>query len=210
MIKLNKIKANPDNPRVMRDAKFDKLLKSMLTFPQMLSLRPMVIADDNITLGGNMRYRVYQHIEKMSIEQIKDFILANVNDDKQSQYCIKYWTDFKDTKLVEYKHAKDLTDDQKKEFAIKDNVNFGDWDYDELANSWDATSLEDWGLDVWTAPEYEETDYSDKNKEIDVDDLSDDMIIKLKYDAETYWKIKEKLNEIDISPEDLFTKALEL
>jgi ParB-like chromosome segregation protein Spo0J len=114
---ITEIKVNPNNPRICKDHKFKKLVKSIQDFPQMLELRPIVIDENNIILGGNMR--------------LKACIEAGLTD-------------------VPVKQAKDLTEEQKKEFIVKDNVGYGEWDWDDLANNWDSDSLNDWGLDVPT------------------------------------------------------------
>jgi ParB-like chromosome segregation protein Spo0J len=114
-INIDKIKNNPDNPRVIKDYKFDKLVKSIEEFPEMLRLRPIVVDENNVILGGNMRYKA---AVKAGLEQV---------------YAIQ---------------AEDLTDKQKQEFIIKDNSNFGEWDWDILANEWNVNELTEWGLDV--------------------------------------------------------------
>jgi len=103
------------NPRIIKDDKFKKLVKSIQDFPQMLELRPIVIDENNIVLGGNMR--------------LKACIEAGLTD-------------------VPVKQAKELTEEQKKEFIVKDNVGYGEWDWDDLANNWDEQLLGEWGLDI--------------------------------------------------------------
>ena len=114
-VKLSDIRPNPNNPRVIKDEKFKKLVKSITDFPQMLELRPIVVNDEMIVLGGNMRLKALEHL---GIEET---------------YIIK---------------ASDLTDKQEQEFIIKDNVGYGEWDWDQLANEWDVEDLDDWGLDL--------------------------------------------------------------
>ena len=114
-VKIGDIKVNPSNPRIIRDYKFDKLVKSIKEFPEMLEIRPIVVNEDNIILGGNMRYR------------------ACVEAALQEVYIVQ---------------AKDLTEEQQKEFMVKDNVSFGDWDFEILANEWDIKDLEDWSVKV--------------------------------------------------------------
>ena len=114
-IKISKIKSNPNNPRLIKDYKFRKLVKSIEEFPEMLKLRPIVVDENNIILGGNMRY--------------KDCIEAGLKE----IYVIQ---------------ADDLSEDQKKEFIIKDNSSFGDWDWDVIANEWDLELINDWGVDL--------------------------------------------------------------
>ena len=117
-MKLSKLKPNSSNPRIIKDDKFMKLVHSIETFDIMLSIRPIVIDEDNLILGGNMRYKAMQHLK-----------MKDIPDE---------WV----------KVVKGLTDEQKKEFIVKDNVGFGEWDWNMLANEWDADKLSEWGLDV--------------------------------------------------------------
>ena len=114
-VKISEVKTNPKNPRFIKDDKFRKLVKSIEEFPQMLEIRPIVVDENNIVLGGNMR-----------LKACKEAGLKEV-------FIVK---------------AEGLTELQKDEFIVKDNVGFGEWDWDMLANEWDAESLNDWGLDV--------------------------------------------------------------
>ena len=112
---INEIKSNPNNPRLIKDHKFKQLVKSIQDFPQMLELRPIVIDENNMVLGGNMR--------------LKACLEAGMTD-------------------VPVIHANNLTEEKKKEFIIKDNVAFGEHNWDDLANNWDALELTEWGLDI--------------------------------------------------------------
>lgn len=114
-MRIQDIKPNPENPRIIKDHKFKQLVESIKSFPQMLELRPIVIDENNVVLGGNMR--------------LKACIEAGLTD-------------------VPVVQAKDLTDLQKKEFIVKDNVGYGEWDWDDLANNWDEQLLTEWGLDI--------------------------------------------------------------
>lgn len=109
------IKANPNNPRLIKDDKFHKLVKSIQEFPEMLNLRPIVINSDNIVLGGNMRLKA---CKEAGLKEVP-VILAD-----------------------------DLTEEQQRQFIIKDNVGYGEWDWDDLANNWNVEDLSDWGLDI--------------------------------------------------------------
>jgi hypothetical protein len=115
-VKISKVKGNPNNPRIIKNDKFKKLVKSIQEFPEMLKLRPIVVDEDMMVLGGNMR-----------LKASKDAGLKEV------------WIDI----------AEGLTEEQKKEFIVKDNVGFGEWEWDMLANEWDSVELAEWGLDVW-------------------------------------------------------------
>jgi hypothetical protein len=128
-MKINLIKPNPNNPRIIKDDKFKKLVQSIKDFPQMLELRPIVIDENNIVLGGNMRLKACQELGLKDVPTI---------------------------------YAKDLTEDQKKEFIIKDNVGFGEWNWDDLANDWDEELLVEWGLDLTIGQQIDELEDGDE------------------------------------------------
>ena len=134
-VKISKVKGNPSNPRIIKNDKFKKLVKSIQEFPEMLKLRPIVVDEDMIVLGGNMR-----------LKASKDAGLKEV------------WIEV----------AEGLTEEQKKEFIVKDNVGFGEWEWDILANEWDSVQLAEWGLDVWENED-------DKKFDTDVNDISDSI-----------------------------------
>jgi len=115
IVKIQKIKPNQTNPRYIRDFKFQKLVKSIKEFPEMLNLRPIVVDENMVVLGGNMR--------------LKAILEAGIQE-------------------VPVSIAEGLTEDQKQEFIIKDNVSYGDWDWDVLANQWDTQTLDDWGMTI--------------------------------------------------------------
>jgi DNA modification methylase len=114
-VKITEVKSNPNNPRLIKDDKFEKLVKSIKEFPKMLEIRPIVVNADMIVLGGNMRLKACKE------------------------------AGLKEVTII---FADDLTEDEQKQFIIKDNVGFGEWDWEQLANEWDADNLQDWGLDI--------------------------------------------------------------
>jgi DNA modification methylase len=114
-VKINEVKSNPNNPRIIKDDKFKKLVASIKELPQMLELRPIVVNEDMVVLGGNMRLKACKEAGLKEIPIIK---------------------------------ASELNEEQQRAFIIKDNVGFGEWDWDALANEWDAEQLAEWGLDV--------------------------------------------------------------
>lgn len=133
-VPINTVKANPNNPRIIKDDKFAKLVKSINEFPQMLNLRPIVVNDDMVVLGGNMRLKACKEAGLTDIPIIK---------------------------------ASELTEQQQKEFIVKDNVGYGEWDWEDLANNWDSEQLTEWGLDIpgfKIEEENEMEDLSDKLK----------------------------------------------
>ncbi len=139
-VDIKKVIPNKENPRIIKDLKFEKLVNSIKEFPQMLKLRPIVVNDEMVVLGGNMRLKACQEAGLEKVHIIK---------------------------------ANDLSEEQQKEFIIKDNIGFGEWDWDILANEWDSEKLEDWGLDGFPFEEVEleaeEDDYTEPdNMQVDV------------------------------------------
>jgi DNA modification methylase len=143
IVKINSIKTNPKNPRLIKDDKFKKLVKSIQEFPQMLELRPIVVDENNIILGGNMRYK------------------ACIEAGLKEIYILK---------------AEDLTELQKDEFIVKDNVGFGEWDWDSLANEWDTEKLQDWGLDLPLDVSVQELEAEEDNYEIP-NEINTDIVL---------------------------------
>jgi hypothetical protein len=130
-VKLSEVKSNPNNPRIIKDDKFTKLVKSIKEFPKMLEIRPIVVNADMIVLGGNMRLKACKEAGLKEVPVI---------------------------------FAHDLTEEEQKQFIIKDNVGFGEWDWDMIANEWDVDQIQEWGLDipdfgVTELPAAEEDDY---------------------------------------------------
>jgi ParB-like chromosome segregation protein Spo0J len=124
-IGINGIKINPNNPRIIKDDKFHKLVNSIKEFPKMLEIRPIVVNDNMIVLGGNMRLKACKKAGLKEVPIIK---------------------------------ASDLTEEEQRQFIIKDNVSGGEWDWDMLANEWDIEQLDQWGLDIPNKKEVDEQD----------------------------------------------------
>ena len=146
---LSQVYEDRNNPRIISDAKFQKLIDSILAFPKMLSLRPVVIDGEHNSLGGNMRLRSLNSISQMTLDAIKQRLetikdYTNKTPDEKKQ-VVKYWKDWLKKPLVETADAADLTEDERRQFMIKDNVSVGDWDWQQLEN-WDAEQLQDWGV----------------------------------------------------------------
>ena len=114
-VKIETVLPNPSNPRIIKDDKFKKLVKSIQEFPQMLELRPIVVDANMVVLGGNMRLKA---CKAAGLKEVPIVVADN------------------------------LTEEQQAEFIIKDNVGFGEWDWDLLANEWDEQLLQDWGLEL--------------------------------------------------------------
>ena len=165
-LSINKIKPNAVNPRYIKDHKFKKLVKSIKNFPEMLEKRPIIVDENMIVLGGNMRL-------KASIE-------AGLKE---------VWIDI----------AEGWSEDQKKEFIIKDNVGFGEWDWDLLANEWNKFEIQDWGLSL---PIFQDNlsnndEYKGMNPDLELESFMNAEIkrLYLVYDSETYSKVIDWFNK---------------
>lgn len=165
-VNISEVKKNPDNPRLIKDYKYQKLVRSLKDFPKMLELRPIVVNKDMVILGGNMRYRA-------SID-------AGLKE---------VWI-----KIAE------LTPEQEKEFIIKDNSSFGEWDWDTLANEWDIENLKDWGLDLpsvyFDDDEEPKFDQEELSQELDAYINANIKQIVLHYNTEDYEAMMENLETL--------------
>ena len=160
-VKTKDIIPNAENPRIIKDDKFKKLVQSIKDFPEMLEIRPIVVNNEMMILGGNMRLKAIQEIGIKEVPIIK---------------------------------AENLTEQQQREFLIKDNVGFGEWDWDALANDWNADELNEWGLDVPVVLD-----------SVEPDDLTDDAknnppIIKVTFDT------VEQLQQAEIDIQELIDR----
>jgi ParB-like chromosome segregation protein Spo0J len=143
--KLSEVKLNPNNPRLIKDDNFKKLVQSIKDFPEMLDIRPIVVNADMVILGGNMRFKA---CKEAGLKEVPIIVADN------------------------------LTEEQQREFLIKDNVSGGEWDFEMLGNEWDVEQLEKWGLEVpnYDSPEpIEESGY----------DLSQKWFLNIEFENES-------------------------
>lgn len=162
VVDINKIKPNSNNPRVIKDYKFQQLVKSVKEFPEMLKLRPIVVNKEMVVLGGNMRLKACQ---EAGLKEVPITI------------------------------ADKLTQDQEKEFIIKDNVGFGKWDWDVLANEWESDKLNDWGMEVW-------------NEDVNLDDFFEEAEEKEETKNELEWH-KDFVDYIQANHNNAYNEACE-
>ena len=143
-VDIKQVRPNPDNPRFIKGNNFEKLVKSITEFPEMLDLRPIVVNQDMIVLGGNMRLKA---CEEAGLKEVPIIVADN------------------------------LTPEQEKEFIIKDNSSFGEWDWDLIAKEWETEQLIDWGMDIpddWAVDEVLEAE--EDNYEA-ADDIQTDIVL---------------------------------
>ena len=166
IVKISKVKNNPNNPRLLKDDKFEKLVKSIQEFPQMMRIRPIVVNDDMIVLGGNMRLRACKDAGLKEVPIIK---------------------------------ASELTEEQQREFIIKDNVGYGEWDWDLLANEWNTEELDDWGLNTpfFADDMSNQKNYAGLNADLEYENFlnADIKRFYLAYDNDTFAKVVDWFNE---------------
>lgn len=163
---INDITPNPSNPRVIRDGKFEALVKSIREFPDMAMVRPLIINQENIILGGNQRYMAMKELGFPTVP------------------CQKV----------------DWSAERQQEFLIKDNINFGEWNWDDLANDFEQQDLSDWGLDLPKMTEIEE----EQEPTIETEKIT------LEYTTEEYHQVKQALSKIASTPEQAVWKLLQI
>ena len=176
---------NPNNPRIIREEKFNKLKHSIKTLPGYMELRPIILDKDMMVLGGNMRLRASIALGK---KEIWTDIFTEEMSEKMNIQAIKDGGEEKT--YLEYC----------KEITIKDNTTSGDWEWDMLANEWDNVKLGEWGMDVWQPEESvsNETDYSINSLDEKLDRFLDAKIknITIPFETEEFAVVVEKLEKL--------------
>ena len=168
-IKIELIKENPENPRIIKDNKFKKLVKSIKDFPEMLNIRPIVVDENMVILGGNMRLKACQ---KAGLKDVPIIIFEN------------------------------LSEERKKEFIVKDNVGYGEWDFNILNSDWDKEILFEWGMDL---PKFETFDDED-NEKTDDRNINIENLFQLTIDFNNELELKEAYEKL--TAEGYITKIL--
>lgn len=169
-INLTQVNVNAKNPRKISDPQLQRLVKSLLVFPEMLQLRPIVVDETNTALGGNMRYRALTAITTMSADEIRETLETSFDYNKKTEaeknILLDHWAEWQQNPTAIIVRASQLTEAQKREFIIKDNVAFGDWDDKALTADFDPDELVDWGLgDIDDTPDEEEAEEDDFGEE---------------------------------------------
>ena len=186
-IRISDIKINPANPRVIKDERFYKLVRSIAHFPAMLSKRGIIDDKNRMSLGGNQRKRGIEHILTMPDVDFQKLM-------QPRQDLIPFWDGLRQKKSIPENwvvDGSDFTEDEIRRFIIADNVSFGELDMDALANEWDSEELREWGLDLPVFAEMEEPEDligQAKNK---------DAVMKITFpDAESLQKCEAELQEV--------------
>lgn len=150
---LSQVKVNSANPRTITERKLALLVERLLSFPKMIEIRPVVVDEKMIALGGNMRLRAFSRIAQMPLDDIAKTLAGTKNFQRLSkaeqEALLSAWQSWLEKPTLQIVKASSLSEAEKKEFIIADNASFGEWDFDKLANEWDAEDLCSWGVDVW-------------------------------------------------------------
>lgn len=179
-VKISQLQVNEQNPRTCTDKQFEKLVRSVITFPKMLEVRPIVVGEGGVALGGNMRLRAMQAIATMTDGEIMSHIEQsakyNGRPEVEREALLRYWQKWQHDPMVSVVRTDNMTEDERSEFIIKDNVGFGAWDWDMLANDWDTDELDDWGLSAWVEQPTDEDGDNDEeeHKEATEDEFNED------------------------------------
>lgn len=175
-VKITDVKVNPNNPRLIKDDKFKKLVQSVKDFPEMLNIRPIVVNADMVVLGGNMRLKA---CKEAGLTEVPIIV------------------------------ADKLTEDQQREFLIKDNVSGGEWDWDILANEWDSEQLLEWGMDVWKPMDDVSLDqfFNEDNGDSEKEQI---FKIILEYTEEDYNKVNDAFKNYSGSKEKIVAELLKI
>lgn len=165
-VMLSQIASNEDNPRSISVGKFETLVNSILVFPKMLEIRPIVIDETYTALGGNMRRQALERILTLTRAEIENRLTGMKDYDSRSQEekdaLVAGWMAWQQEPVVPTISAEGMTEAERMQFIIKDNLAYGEWDWDKLANEWDCDDLNAWGMDVWTFSNQADTTDADE------------------------------------------------
>ncbi len=158
---IRKLKINPENPRTASEFMEGKLIESILVFPKMLEVRPIVVNSKNIVLGGNMRLSMLKKIIEMEQDEIDDYMFNQkkfrLMSSEGKENLRKYWAQFKENPIVPIRKAEKFTDEEEREFLIKDNLHYGEDDVDILKHNFDRESISDYtGSVAWNLYDYDD------------------------------------------------------
>lgn len=205
-VKVTQVAVNAANPRLITEDKFHKLVISLLIFPKMLEYRPIVVDDKLTALGGNMRVKALQHINEMSLEEITQTFDANkdfqAKTEAEQGQIIEFWQAWKKQPTIPIIKASTLSEAEQREFIIKDNVSFGKWDWDMLANEWETDKLIDWGMDCDFLRNGEDIDIDSFFEELDNGDARKNQDVKVEI------IIPEEEKDIEESIRNIIAEAL--
>ena len=181
-VKISQLVENTDNPRYITKPAFEKLVKSILIFPRMLEIRPIVVDGNNKILGGNMRLKALERIEEMQAAEIRASLESletyNRKTELERANLLQYWKEWQENPVASVICVEQMTEEEQREFVIKDNVGFGEWNFDVLAKEWDDVQLTEWGMNL---PQPEDTE---ENEEAKQEEKKPDYIVEIRCQSE--------------------------
>ena len=185
-VKISQLVENKDNPRYITKPAFEKLVKSILNFPRMLGIRPIVVDGKNKVLGGNMRLKALERIEEMQAEEIRASLESLETYKRKTELeranLLQYWKEWQANSIVSVICVEQMTEEEQREFVIKDNVGFGEWNFDVLANEWDDVQLTEWGMNL---PQPDDTEEKEEAKQ---EEKKTDYIVEIRCQNEEDYK----------------------
>lgn len=165
-VKISQLVENKDNPRYITKPVFEKLVKSILNFPRMLKIRPIVVDGNYKVLGGNMRLKALERIEEMQAEEIRASLESLQTYKRKTELeranLLQYWKEWQANPVAPVICVEQMSEEEQREFIIKDNVGFGEWNFDTLANEWDDVQLAEWGMNL---PQPDDTEEKEEAKQ---------------------------------------------
>lgn len=192
-LSLKELKENKNNPRKFEKDKLAQLVRSLIVFPKMQTLRPVVVDANNTALGGNMRTRALKTIVKYTTDEIREIIQSdNRFDENKIKELVEYWEEWKQSPCAFVAYANSLSEEEQQEFILKDNISYGAWDFDKVRSDWDADMVIDWGLEL---PQPQDEDNS---QPLEREDLSTKlaMLFKLEVNCESEEKLQQLYDEM--------------
>lgn len=185
-VKISQLVENKDNPRYITKLAFEKLVKSILNFPRMLKIRPIVVDGKNKVLGGNMRLKALERIEEMQAEEIRASLESletyNRKTELERANLLQYWKEWQANPVASVISVEQMSEEEQREFIIKDNVGFGEWNFDTLANEWDDVELTEWGMNL---PQPDDTEEKEEAKQ---EEKKPDYIVEIRCQSEEDYK----------------------
>lgn len=185
-VKISQLVENKDNPRYITKPAFEKLVKSILIFPRMLKIRPIVVDGNYKVLGGNMRLKALERIEWMQAEEIRASLESLETYKRKTELeranLLEYWEEWQANPVASVICVEQMTEEEQREFVIKDNVGFGEWNFDALANEWDDVQLTEWGMNLPHPDDMEE------KEEAKQEEKKPDYIVEIRCQSEEDYK----------------------
>ena len=186
IVKITQLVENKDNTRYITKPAFEKLVKSILIFPRMLKIRPIVVDGNYKVLGGNMRLKALERIEEMQATEIRASLESLQTYKRKTELeranLLQYWKEWQANPVASVICLEQMTEEEQCEFVIKDNVGFGEWNFDVLANEWDDVQLTEWGMNL------PQPDDPEEKEEAKQEEKKPDYIVEIRCQSEEDYK----------------------